>query len=163
MVNKMEIKWEGEISYAHMLSDKDSKCFRLHGHNAKIEVIIFGYPNDKGMIFDYNKISKIINEMDHKMIVQQYNTSYMQKERCKRYYPIVGNHKIYIDFSNDYMKCEPLYYINLTNESDITAEILVEHLIDKLKIYCGNNIKALEVKWWEDSRSYASGIKKFIW
>ena len=61
------------------------------------------------------------------------------------------------------MEYLPLYYIDISNDADITAEVLAEHVVDKLKIYCGNNIKSLEVKWWEDSRSYAKAIKKFNW
>ena len=57
-----------EISYAHRLSlDYESKCTRLHGHNAVVTVWCCSNELDKnGMVTDFTAIKKIINDnLDH--------------------------------------------------------------------------------------------------
>jgi len=66
------IHTERTIGFAHFVhTDPTSKCFRLHGHNWRIEVDIESEIHKDGMIVDFNVIKSIIDEMDHKVVVPQ--------------------------------------------------------------------------------------------
>lgn len=55
---------------AHILKlPYKSKCAdSIHGHTWRVEVWIEGTPNKYGMIFDFQKISDIIDTLDHKFL-----------------------------------------------------------------------------------------------
>ena len=55
---------------AHILKlPYESKCAdSIHGHTWRVEVWIEGTPNKYGMIFDFQKISNIIDTLDHKFL-----------------------------------------------------------------------------------------------
>ena len=57
-----------EISFAHKLSlDYESKCTRLHGHNAEVTVWCCSRELDRnGMVTDFSAIKNIVNDsLDH--------------------------------------------------------------------------------------------------
>lgn len=57
-----------EISFAHRLSlDYESKCTRLHGHNAVVTVFCCSRELDRnGMVTDFSSISRIVKDgLDH--------------------------------------------------------------------------------------------------
>ena len=59
-----------EVAMAHQLSlPYESKCTRLHGHNAVITVYCCSDTlNDSGMVVDFKKIKNIVNDMfDHRV------------------------------------------------------------------------------------------------
>lgn len=64
-----------EFSYGHRLINYTGKCKNLHGHNAKVEVVIVSKKLDeKGMVLDFveikNKLKRWIDEnWDHRMIL----------------------------------------------------------------------------------------------
>ncbi|MFA6423569.1 MAG: 6-carboxytetrahydropterin synthase QueD [Patescibacteria group bacterium] len=47
---------------AHKLEDYDGKCKNLHGHSYRLEVTIEGKVNENGMVMDFSKLKKIVNE-----------------------------------------------------------------------------------------------------
>lgn len=57
------IKKEFEISYAHRLLNYNGKCENLHGHNAKIEIVIQSRKlNKQEMVEDFNYVKKVVKE-----------------------------------------------------------------------------------------------------
>lgn len=65
------------FSAAHRL-EGHPKCGRLHGHNYRVVVTLFGVPDERGMVMDYGDLDKVvkpfINEsLDHKYLVSQSN------------------------------------------------------------------------------------------
>ena len=67
---ELELYWEGEFDSAHFLFfDYESKCKRLHGHTWKVKVYIRGTPNANGVIFDFNHLSALLRELDHRLLI----------------------------------------------------------------------------------------------
>lgn len=70
MIISKDIKFD----CAHMLSNYDGKCSNLHGHTYHGTVILEGSVNPKtGMLLDYNRIKKIVDEFDHAIIFSAQN------------------------------------------------------------------------------------------
>jgi 6-pyruvoyltetrahydropterin/6-carboxytetrahydropterin synthase len=60
---RMELSVDFHFSSAHRLPYYDGPCFRLHGHNYKLAVVIQGKQNPKdGMIRDFDEIRKVVWE-----------------------------------------------------------------------------------------------------
>lgn len=59
----MHISVDFNFCSAHRLPYYDGACFRMHGHNYKLQVVIGGKPNPKdGMIRDFEEIRKKVWE-----------------------------------------------------------------------------------------------------
>ncbi|QDR80642.1 6-carboxytetrahydropterin synthase QueD [Sporomusa termitida] len=59
-----------EFEAAHQLPDYPGKCCRLHGHNWKVEVTVYGHElNQLGMVMDFKElkaeVGKVIDNLDH--------------------------------------------------------------------------------------------------
>ena len=55
---------------AHFLKDYPGKCSKLHGHTYRLEVVIEGEPDEKGMVKDFARVGaivkeKLLSELDH--------------------------------------------------------------------------------------------------
>ncbi len=68
---------EIEFCYGHRLLDYGGKCSHLHGHNARVEVVLEGPALDpRGMLVDFAEIKNALRtwidaELDHRMILCQ--------------------------------------------------------------------------------------------
>jgi 6-pyruvoyl tetrahydropterin synthase/QueD family protein len=65
------------FSAAHRI-EGHPKCGRLHGHNYKVRVTLFGYPDRNGMILDYGDLDKVVKPiidgvLDHRYIISNQN------------------------------------------------------------------------------------------
>lgn len=47
---------------AHYLPSYEGKCERLHGHTYRLTVMLDGTPDREGMVFDFIKLKRIVNE-----------------------------------------------------------------------------------------------------
>ena len=67
-----------EVSGAHFLHlDYESKCSHLHGHNWIITVTCQRETLDaNGMVVDFTKIKKTVNQLDHVLIYDIYVISF---------------------------------------------------------------------------------------
>lgn len=68
-----EIKVIEEFSGAHNLRNYKGKCEALHGHNWKVEAVLYDATVDeKGMVMDFNdlknKLKAVLSSMDHKYL-----------------------------------------------------------------------------------------------
>jgi queuosine biosynthesis protein QueD len=62
---------------AHRLTDDDSKCSRIHGHNFTLNVSIWGNALDKtGFVINYYCIKEIVDALDHRLIVNEKDPFY---------------------------------------------------------------------------------------
>ena len=67
----MELSVDFHFSSAHRLPYYNGPCFRLHGHNYKLQVTLQGTPNPKdGMIRDFDEIrarvwESVLTKCDH--------------------------------------------------------------------------------------------------
>ncbi len=68
---------------AHFLHCYVGKCANMHGHTYKLEVIVSGKPDYRGIVLDFTVLKKIVKELiveklDHKIlneILTQMNTT----------------------------------------------------------------------------------------
>jgi 6-pyruvoyltetrahydropterin/6-carboxytetrahydropterin synthase len=59
------------ISTGHRILHHDGKCSRPHGHNYKITVEIRGELTDEGWVVDKGEVTSVIDEWDHRFLVQE--------------------------------------------------------------------------------------------
>jgi len=129
---KYSVKKIFEIAYAHRLLNYNGKCENLHGHNAKIEVIIETKKlNDEDMVMDFvklkEKVKKWLDEnLDHTVILSKKD-------------PLVNVLKKYD---------QKLF---ITNQNP-TAEIIAKIILEELKKM---TINAKIVRFWETDTSMA--------
>ena len=54
----------------HRLIHYRGKCFRLHGHQWRVEVWIEGTADERtGIVLDYNCIKEVVGQFDHQVIL----------------------------------------------------------------------------------------------
>lgn len=58
------------ISSGHRILHHDGKCSRPHGHNYEITVDIRGELTDEGWIVDKGEVTSLIDEWDHRFLVE---------------------------------------------------------------------------------------------
>ena len=67
---------------AHVLHGYPGACGRIHGHSYELHVTVSGsavapgYPDDSGMVIDFKKLKKILDDevlclLDHRLLVSQ--------------------------------------------------------------------------------------------
>lgn len=76
-----EVKVISWFSSAHRLRDYKGKCEQLHGHNWKVEVVVYSKKlNNIGIVIDFkelkNRLSKVLADLDHRDLN---NLSYFKK------------------------------------------------------------------------------------
>ncbi|MDT3433251.1 6-pyruvoyl tetrahydropterin synthase family protein [Haloarcula sp. 1CSR25-25] len=59
------------ISSGHRIMHHDGKCSRPHGHNYKVQVSVIGELTDEGWVVDKGDITSVINEWDHRFLVEK--------------------------------------------------------------------------------------------
>jgi 6-pyruvoyltetrahydropterin/6-carboxytetrahydropterin synthase len=59
------------ISTGHRILHHDGKCARPHGHNYEITVELSGTLTEEGWVVDKGDVTDVIDEWDHKFIVQR--------------------------------------------------------------------------------------------
>jgi 6-pyruvoyltetrahydropterin/6-carboxytetrahydropterin synthase len=59
------------ISTGHRLLHHDGKCSRPHGHNYELTVEVMGTLTDEGWVVDKGDITGIIDEWDHRFLLQR--------------------------------------------------------------------------------------------
>jgi 6-pyruvoyltetrahydropterin/6-carboxytetrahydropterin synthase len=58
------------ISAGHRLQHHAGKCSRPHGHNYEITVEIRGTITDEGWVVDKGEVTEVIDEWDHRFLVE---------------------------------------------------------------------------------------------
>lgn len=66
-----------DFAYGHRLLNYDGKCRHLHGHNAKVEIVLAGDELDeRGMVVDFGDVKRAMNawideHFDHRMLLNK--------------------------------------------------------------------------------------------
>ena len=81
--------WKTDLHFssAHIIPEYD-KCGRLHGHTYAVHAKVVGKLDSKGIILDFsilkNYLKKIINELDHKILIPDESKSIQIKKYKER-------------------------------------------------------------------------------
>ncbi|WP_424017036.1 6-pyruvoyl trahydropterin synthase family protein [Halorientalis pallida] len=59
------------ISTGHRIRHHDGKCSRPHGHNYEVSVAVTGELTDEGWVVDKGDITQVIDEWDHRFLVER--------------------------------------------------------------------------------------------
>lgn len=59
------------ISSGHRILHHDGKCSRPHGHNYEISIRVTGTLTEEGWVVDKGDVTSIIDEWDHRFLVQE--------------------------------------------------------------------------------------------
>ncbi len=59
------------ISTGHRIQHHDGKCSRPHGHNYELTVEVTGELTEEGWVVDKGDITSIIDEWDHKFLLEE--------------------------------------------------------------------------------------------
>jgi len=124
---------EIDFCYGHRLINHPGKCRHLHGHNGRVQVVLFSDQlNAQGMVRDFEEIKTVVESwidehLDHKMIL------------CKTD-PLIPALKT-------------LGETHLIIDDNPTAEVISKMIYD----YCREQkLPVYEVRLWENERSRAS-------
>lgn len=69
---KLAAQYKFEAAHQLPMVDENHKCYRLHGHNYKIEVSVCGPVDSRGFVIDYAELDAIvqplIDSLDHRCL-----------------------------------------------------------------------------------------------
>jgi len=130
-----KIRTEMNFAAAHIVhTDESSKCFRLHGHNWKLEIELYGEIQENGMIVDFNDIKKTLDPFDHR-------TWLPARANCPSIIALVENLA-----EENFME---------VGVPAITCEHMVVHFA-RILFDAFEQIEWLNLKLWESEKSYAT-------
>jgi len=72
-----QVRCEFEFSYGHRLLQHAGRCRHLHGHNARVVVVLEAERIDSAaMVADFSEVKKLLSDwvgqnLDHRMILQR--------------------------------------------------------------------------------------------
>lgn len=116
----------------HRLIHYPGKCFRLHGHQWRVEVWIEGsIQEETQIIIDFNCIKEIVNRFDHQVILNEDD-------------PMIG--------------CIRQFHEVVTTPGDPTSEILAELMAGMINEEAGRSgldARVKKIRVWESTSCYA--------
>lgn len=128
----MTIYKEAYFEASHRLLNYTGKCYRLHGHQWRVEVWITGEVDAESQILvDYNCIKQVVNRFDHEVILN-----------CKD--PMVP--------------CLSAFQEVITTEGDPTSENLACIIAGEIDESCaaeGIPASVTKIRVWESTSCYA--------
>ncbi|MEO2151689.1 MAG: 6-carboxytetrahydropterin synthase, partial [Thermococcus sp.] len=125
----------------------DSKCLRIHGHTYNVDVEIWGELNENGMVFDFNHLSNLVKELDHRILVSADRVLERRDGRV-----VVEKNGKRLELPED--------DVVILDKPNVTAEYIAEWFAERIVEKAGENVKRILVKVWEDPRSYAQVVLK---
>jgi 6-pyruvoyltetrahydropterin/6-carboxytetrahydropterin synthase len=129
---KTRIYKEAFFEASHRLIHYQGKCFRLHGHQWRVEVWMEGQVDEQTQILvDYNCIKTVVNRFDHQVIL---NRDDPMAECLSRYQDVV------------------------TTPGDPTSELLAQLIAQMINHECaeqGEDASVTKIRVWESTSCYA--------
>jgi len=142
---EIEIEWEDEFDSAHFLFfDYESKCRRLHGHNWNVKVVIRGFVNRNGVVFDFNHLKEIVKEFDHR--------TFIPKRAIKE---ITGDGWLVAETSHGEMLKLRRANVVIIPYDNVTSEFLAQYWVERIIEKDEGNLTYVKVCIEEDPRSKA--------
>ncbi|NLM29324.1 MAG: 6-carboxytetrahydropterin synthase [Methanomicrobiales archaeon] len=116
----------------HRLIHYRGKCFRLHGHQWRVEIWIEGTADERtGIVLDYNCIKEVVGQFDHQVIL---NAEDPMAASIEAFHPVV------------------------TTPGDPTSELLaalIAGMIDAEAERQGLDARVVKIRVWESTSCYA--------
>ncbi len=116
----------------HRLIHYRGKCFRLHGHQWRVQVWIEGTADERtGIVLDYNCIKEVVGQFDHQVIL---NAEDPMVASIEAFHPVV------------------------TTPGDPTSELiaaLIAGMIDAEAKRQGLDARVAKIRVWESTSCYA--------
>ena len=116
----------------HRLIHYRGKCFRLHGHQWRVEIWIEGTADERtGIVLDYNCIKEVVGQFDHQVIL---NGEDPMVASIEAFHPVV------------------------TTPGDPTSELLaalIAGMIDAEAERQGLDARVVKIRVWESTSCYA--------
>ncbi len=116
----------------HRLIHYRGKCFRLHGHQWRVEVWVEGTADERtGIVLDYNCIKEVVGRFDHQVIL---NADDPMAASIEAFHPVV------------------------TTPGDPTSELLaglIAEMIDAEAARQGRDARVAKIRVWESTTCYA--------
>ncbi len=144
MLEETGIFIEEDFDYAHFIP-QHATCFPLHGHTAKLEIILKGEKRELDMIIDFGELKKMVRDaikaLDHKLIVS------------KKYVKEINEELVTIQYGKFFVVA-PIEHVYLM-ENEVTTENLSEEVCRILTKTLPSNIHEIEVRVYEGNRKGA--------
>ncbi len=124
---------EVHFCYGHRLLNYDGKCQFLHGHNARVQIILSGKKCDKrGMVVDFGDIERLIKtwleeNLDHKTLLSKDDSLIKEFKKWK----------------------QPVFVMDENPTAEAIAKLIYQ-------IAAKNKLPIKEICLWETPTSYAS-------
>ena len=116
----------------HRLIHYRGKCFRLHGHQWRVEVWIEGTADERtGIVLDYNCIKEVVGRFDHQVIL---NADDPMAASIEAFHPVV------------------------TTPGDPTSELIAAQIADMINAEAarqGLDARVAKIRGWESTSCYA--------
>lgn len=116
----------------HRLIHYRGKCFRLHGHQWRVEVWIEGTADERtGIVLDYNCIKEVVGRFDHQVIL---NADDPMAASIEAFHPVV------------------------TTPGDPTSELIAAQIADMINAEAarqGLDARVAKIRVWESTSCYA--------
>jgi len=117
---------------SHRLLNYSGKCFRLHGHQWRVEVWITGVAEPESQILvDYNCVKQVVNRFDHQVI---------------------------LNVKDPMVECLSRFQEVITTEGDPTSENLAQIIAGMINDSCtadGLTATVTKIRVWESISCYA--------
>lgn len=132
---KTRIYKETYFEASHRLLHYEGKCFRLHGHQWRVEVWVAGEIDEKTkIIVDYNCIKEVIHQFDHQVI---------------------------LNATDPMVECISRFQEVITTPGDPTSELLADLMAQRVNAECTRRGIAADVekiRVWESTSCYAECV-----
>jgi 6-pyruvoyltetrahydropterin/6-carboxytetrahydropterin synthase len=132
---KTRIYKETYFEASHRLLHYEGKCFRLHGHQWRVEVWVAGEIDEKTkIIVDYNCIKEVIQHFDHQVI---------------------------LNATDPMVECLSRFQEVITTPGDPTSELLADLMAQRVNSECtrrGIAASVEKIRVWESTSCYAECV-----
>ncbi len=132
---KTRIYKEVFFEASHRLMHYTGKCFRLHGHQWRVQVWIDGTADERtGIVIDYNAIKNVVSTFDHQVI---------------------------LNAEDPMAACLEAFHPVITTPGDPTSERLADtiaEMIDAEATRQGLDARVAKIRIWESTSCYAERV-----
>ncbi|MDN7025010.1 6-carboxytetrahydropterin synthase [Methanoculleus sp. FWC-SCC1] len=132
---KTRIYKEVFFEASHRLMHYTGKCFRLHGHQWRVQVWVDGTADERtGIVIDYNAIKNVVSAFDHQVILNEED-------------PMVP--------------CLEAFHPVVTTRGDPTSERLADTIADMIDAEAsqqGLDARVAKIRIWESTSCYAERV-----
>ncbi|MDI6866871.1 6-carboxytetrahydropterin synthase [Methanoculleus sp.] len=116
----------------HRLIHYRGKCFRLHGHQWRVEIWVEGTADERtGIVLDYNCIKEVVGRFDHQVILNK---------------------------DDPMATCIEAFHPVVTTSGDPTSETLATVIADMINADAalqGSDARVVKIRVWESTSCYA--------